>query len=512
MKRPLTATGFSMLVFSFVLCIVSDSSFSLLSALISYCLFMLSVTVPRLRKGYILPTVTVSCLVASLMFFAVQTDYEKLSCLADNDADIMCVIKEDPVFNEEYGRYYCKAGVVTVNGGKYRGNIRLSFGTYENIEADDLKIGNTLTFRGHLYKVGGENKEIADYFRSKNIYIGAYSIKDTVITEPEIRPLGYYGNALRKFISGSFRENFTTETAGFLTALLTGDKTYVSDEIYNSFKNSGTAHLMAVSGMHLSVLTLFLGLLFNKLRDKHKYLHFVLMSTFILFIMFLASFSASVVRAGIMLLMLLTGRLFDKRADSLNSLGLACIVIIALNPFSALSVGFLLSVFSTLAIIVSAVPFCNKHRYFLSDRLGFSGAVTFKASGAIMLSIVISLCVMVYTLPIMAMSFGTVSLISPVANLLFLPVTTVIIILAFISAILCCLGIMPSLLTFTVEKISAYCIGVADLLGGTDRFVLKTDTPTEIAVCIAFPFLLYLAAKAASHLKKKIKHKKKKPL
>ncbi len=513
MKRPLAVCGFTALIFTSVLCILSDASPCILTALVSYVLFMGSVTVPELRKGYLIPTVMLSCFAVSVLLCGTQTDYEKLSSLAGQDTHIVCTVAEEPVFNKAYSRYYCKAKVVTANGEKHRGNIRLSFsGAYDNIDPEQLEIGNTLSFTGHLYKVGGDNKEIADYFKSENIYVGAYSIKDLSITEPEIRPLGYYGNELRKFISSKFRDNFTAETAGFLTALLTGDKTYVSDEVYDSFKRSGTAHLMAVSGMHLTVLTMFLGLLINRLREKHKYFHFILMSTFIFFIMFLASFSASVVRAGVMLLLLLTGRLIDKRADSLNSLGFACIVIIAANPFSVMSVGFLLSVFSTLSIIVSAVPFCNRHRYFLSDRLGFSGQLTFKISRAVMLSIVISLCVMVYTLPIMAISFGTVSLISPVANLLFLPVTTVIIILAFISALLCCLDIMPSLLIFIAEKISSYCLDVANLLGGTDRFVLKTETPFEIGICIAFPFILYLAVKTASYFYKKIKNKKRKPL
>lgn len=513
MKRPLAVFGFTLLAVTFVLCIFSDVSLAILTALISYILFMVSAVVPKMRKGYFLPTVMLSCFVASVMLYGMHIQSDKLSLLAGQDSHIVCTVKEEPIFNKEYGRYYCKAEVSTVDGKSHHGNIRLSFGdTYDNIDPDELKIGNKLTFDAHLYKVGGSNKEIADYFKSENIYIGAYSIKNLEITECRFRPLGYFGNELRKAIHRNFRENFSAKTAGFLTALLTGDKTYVSDKVYDSFKSSGTAHLMAVSGMHLTVLTMFFGLLLIKLRDSHKYLYMSLMSAFILFIMFLASFSASVVRAGVMLLLLLTGRLINKRADSLNSLGFACLCIIAVNPFSVLSVGFLLSVFSTLAIIVSAVPFCNKHRYFLCDHLGLKGRISFPVSRAVMLSITISLCVMVYTLPIMAISFGTVSLISPVANLLLLPVTSLIITLAFICAGLCALGIMPSLLTFIVEKISAYCLGVADLLGGTDRFVLKIDTPLETALCFVFPFALYLAIKTATYLYKKTKNKKRKPL
>ena len=177
-----------------------------------------------------------------------------------------------------------------------------------------------------------------------------------------------------------------------------------------------------------------------------------------------------------------------------------------------MSVGFLLSVISTLAIIIGAVPFCNRHRYFLCDRLGFSGRVPFFISRAIMLCLAISIYVMVFTLPIMALFFGRISLISPVSNLLLLPVTTIIIVLAFVSAILCSANAMPGMLSFIVEKISAYCLGVADVLGGTDKFILKTESVFSISWCIVFPFALYLAIKISKNLIRKIKNKKIKPL
>lgn len=506
MKRPLSVVGFTFLFSLFVLCVFENITVTLLLAIVSYILFMISAVVPKFRKGYILPTVLFCVFLSCAAFYFMESDYDKLSSLSDTDGEIVCEVVEEPVFNETYGRYYCKARVDTVNSEKYRGNIRLSFNSiYDEINIDDLKIGNTLSFDGHLYKVGGEEKDIIDYFKSENIYIGTYSIKNLKVTTALVRPIGYYGNELRKFISLKFRENFSKDTAGFLTALLTGDKSYVSDDVYDSFKNSGVAHLMAVSGMHLAVLVLFINLFISKLRKKHKKLYFTILTAFILFFMFMASFSASVVRAGVMLLVLLTGQLIDKRADSLNSLGFACVCILVVNPFSAMSAGFLLSVLSTLAIILSAVPFCNRYRYFLSDKLGFSGRVPFFICRAIMLSLAISFSVMVYTLPVMTLFFGRISLISPLANLMFLPVTTIVIILSFISAILCGCGMMPEILAVAVEKISAYCLYVSDFLGGTDRFVLKTESPVAIGLCCFVPFFLYFAIKVSSKLYKKIK-------
>lgn len=513
MKRPLAVVGFTLMGTLTLLCALKSIGAALLIGGISYVIFMTTSIVPQSRNRLTLPVIFFTVIIACLMFYCVQGNYEKLSDLADTDEVVLCRVEEKPVFSETYGRYYCKAKVLKIGGEKYRGNIRLSFNTtYDNIDVGSFEIGNKLSFKGHLYNVGGENKGIVDYFKSENIYIGVYGIKDMSVLKPEVRPIGFYMESFREYIAKGFKDNFSRDTAGFLTALLTGNKSHISDRIYSTFKNSGVSHIMAVSGMHLAVLAMFIGLFIRRLKEKHKVFYFVIMSLFALLVMFTAAFSSSVVRAGVMLFMILLGNLIDERSDSLNALGLACICILTVNPFSALSVGFLLSAASTWAIIVFAAPFCNRYRYFIADRLGFSGRVSFPIARAVMFCLVVSICVTVWTFPIQALNFGEVSLISPLTNLLFLPVTTLIICLAFLLAVLCSLGIMPAWLIFIIEKISGYCIGVAEIFGGDDKFILKVNTTTGMIFCCLVPFVSYLAIKAVTYLYKKYKNKKVRPL
>ena len=510
MKRPLAVVGFTMLISLCVLCAFNSVGLALICALIAYTLFMVSCFVKESRENLTLPTVFFTVIIVCFMFYIAQGNYSKLSSLADTDTHVICRVQEKPVFNKTYGRYYCKAKVIKIGDEKYNGNIRLSFNTtYDNVSIESFEIGNKLSFDAHLYGVGGENNDIIDYFKSENIYIGAYSIENVSVLTPKVRPLAYYGEKLRTFIAESLIENFSRDTAGFLTALLMGTKEYISDRIYGNFKNSGVAHVMAVSGMHLTVMVMLMDVLIKKLRNRHKFLYFALMCSFVFLIMVVAAFSDSVVRAGAMMLLILTGRLVNKRSDSLNALGFACICILTVNPFSAMSVGFLLSATSVWAIVVIAVPFCNRYRYFLADRLGFSSKIAFSVSRAVMFSIVVSFSVLVCTLPITASTFGEISLISPLTNLLFLPVVTIIIYLALISAVLCCAGVMPSFIAYPTEKLSAYCMWVAELLGGNDAFVLKVDSDIEKAVCCLVPLLLYIAIKSALLLRRKLRHKRK---
>lgn len=510
MKRPLSVIGFTLLIGLCMLCAIDSVGFALIGSLVFYVLFTVSCFNKESRNNMTLPVVFFTLIIACFMFYTSQGNYAKLASLADTDTRIICQVKEKPQFNEDYGRYYCKAKVIKIGNEKYKGNIRLSFNTsYEGIDINSFEIGNKLTFDAHLYEVGGENKDIVDYFKSENIYIGAYGLKNMSVLTPDVRPLSYYGEKLRTYISDALGENFSRDTAGFLTALLTGSKEYISDRVYDTFKNSGVAHILAVSGMHLSVMVILVDLLIKRLRDKHKYLYFGIMCSFVFLIMFVAAFSSSVVRAGVMVLLMLTGQLVNKRADSLNSLGFACICILSVNPFSAMSVGFLLSVTSVWSIIVFAVPFCCRHRYFLADRLGFSRNITFKISYAIMFSVAISLCVMVCTLPIVASEFDGISLISPLTNLMFLPVISIVIYLALISAVLCCADIMPDFLAYFAEKLADYCLWVTELLGGDGTFVLKINSDIGKAVCCVVPLLVYGCIKAAVYIRRVIKHKRK---
>lgn len=510
MKRPLAVVGFTLLMSLCMLCTFNNISLAIGCALIAYVLFMVSCMVKESHNNLTLPTVFFTVIIACFMFYVSQGNYTKLASLADTDTHIICKVAEKPVFNDAYGRYYCKAKVVRIGDKKYNGNIRLSFNTtYDDIDIESFEIGNKLSFDGHLYNVGGENIDIIDYFKSENIYIGAYSIKNLSVLSPDVRPLAYYGEKLRSYIAESLSENFSKNTSGFLTALLTGSKEYISDALYDNFKRSGVAHIMAVSGMHLAVMVMLVDMLIKKLQNRHKYLYFAIMCSFVFLIMFVASFSSSVVRAGVMMLIVLTGRLVNRRGDSLNSLGFACICILSVNPFSAMSVGFLLSVTSVWSIIVIAVPFCHRYRYYLADRLAFSGNVTFAISRAIMFSLAVSLSVMVCTLPVMVMNFGEISLISPLTNLLFLPVITIIIFLTLISAVLCSVGIMPGFLAYITEKLSAYCLWVTELLGGDNTFVLKVDSDIAKGICCLIPIILYIGIKAYFALRKKISHKRK---
>ncbi len=482
MKRPLCTVGFTFLLWLTVLTYIGNITVTLVTALVAYCIFTLSLLIKKSRRSLFVPAVCLSVCISSLLFFFSQGDFLKVRDLAGNESQIVAAVKDEPKYNIAYHRYYCEAEIISIDGRKYGGNMRLSFSTeYEDISLNDFAIGNVLSFDGRLYEVGGGVKDIVDYFKSEKIYIGANNIENLTVTRQGTKPISYLGNELRNKISISLKEHFSSDTAGVLTALVTGDKDNLNSSIYDDFRFIGIAHLMAVSGMHLTILAMGAELILRKL--KRKRLKNGTLSCFVAFVMFLANFSPSVIRAGTMRLMHLKADSTGRKADPLNSMGLALIIILSLNPFACKSTGLLLSVLSTLSIITVSLPLSESFSTRSGDVLKIKSNRLFSVHKAVIFSLATSVSVMVFTVPVLADSFGSFSLMSPIANLVFLPLAPVLITVAAISALMCSVGFMPSFIAGIIEGFTRLCVAVADYLSQFEGFMVYVEDETGVLVC-----------------------------
>ncbi len=482
MKRPLCTVGFTFLLWLTVLTYIGNTTVTLITAFVAYCTFTMSLLIKKSRRSLFVPAVCLSVCISSLLFFFSEGDFIKVRELSGSESRIVAAVKEEPRYNIAYHRYYCKAEIITIDGKDYKGNMRLSFSTeYEDINLENFTIGNVLSFDGRLYEVGSGVKDIVDYFKSEKIYIGANNIENLTVTRQGTKPISYLGNKLRNKISTSLKEHFSSDTAGVLTALVTGDKDSLNDSIYNDFRFIGIAHLMAVSGMHLTILAMGAELILRKLR--HKKLKNGILSCFVAFVMFIANFSPSVIRAGTMRLMHLRADSTGVKADSLNSLGFALIIILTLNPFACKSTGLLLSVLSTLAILTVSLPLSESLSTRSGDVLRIKSNRLFSVHKAVIFSLATSISIMVFTVPVLADSFGSFSLMSPIANLVFLPLAPILITIAAISALLCSIGVMPGFLAGIIEGFTRLCVAVADYLSQFESFMVYVKSETGVLVC-----------------------------
>ena len=351
MKRPFALIGFTCAsVGLFLNCIGRHDVAFALGFVLALCAGI-TLLIKHTRQETTLPLFFTAALLSCLLFLFFGADKLKAQSLAGENISVTATVCEAPYRKAKGARHYVVCEIEEVSGEKVKGRIRLSFSpTNDEIDPDELVIGNTLSFTGTVYVPGEGDKSIERYFQAEDILLGAYGAENLIITEPTVRGITYYFYLIRSYVTDRLSYAFSDKVAGVLVGILTGDKSCLDGELYEAFRESGVAHLMAVSGIHLSVWVFFLGGIIPE-ETKSSRLKYLLLLVVTVFIMLLAGMSESIKRAGFMSVIYLLGKLGKRRSDSLNSLGLAVFLMLLYNQSSVLSLSFQLTVLSTLSIL-----------------------------------------------------------------------------------------------------------------------------------------------------------------
>ena len=237
-----------------------------------------------------------------------------------------------------------------------------------------------------------------------------------------------------------------------------------SDEVLSSaLSSAGAAHIIAVSGMHLSFLVGFLNL---TIKNKRRLAAAAI--PLILLFMAVVGFRASLARAGIMQMFLLAAPLFKRENDCLTSLPASLMLILLINPFSAASAGLQLSFAATLGIALISEKLYSR----LDEPLRLKKIYKYKPIRAsvhfVFGSLSSTLGALIFSIPLTALHFGTVSVIAPVTNLLILLPVSVIFIggifALLLSFVFAPVGMALAFITaFPVRLITNVIIGLSRL-------------------------------------------------
>ena len=251
----------------------------------------------------------------------------------------------------------------------------------------------------------------------KGIFLYAYQSGDCTYLkqyQPGLMDLpAVWRNELKTMIGNAF----PADTEGFARALLLGDTSGVDYEMDTALKVSGIRHVIAVSGLHVSVV---FGILYLLAGKKRVLTALIGIPAVILFAA-LAGFTPSVTRACIMQILMMVALLLEKDYDPPTALAFAALVMLIANPMTIGSVSFQLSVSCMIGIFLFA-----SRIYTWMTQTPYLGRGKGKLSTWICGSISVSLSTMVTTTPLTAYYFGTVSLIGIVTNLLALWAITVV--------------------------------------------------------------------------------------
>ena len=308
-------------------------------------------------------------------------------------------------------------------------------------------------------------------FTSKGVFLLAYSRGEPVYgsgTMDSIRWLPLRaGKAMRALIA----RELSGDTAGFLMAILTGDTTAISEEGKIALSEAGLYHILAVSGMHCGYLLAIAALLIG--RHRQRLLAAVTMAVLVFYVL-LTGGSPSVLRACVMFSFVLIAPVFRRESDGPTSLSAALMLILLANPFAAASISLQLS-FAAMAGMLWLPG--RLYRLLIPEGKRRNGAVRFLAS-----SFSATMGALVFTVPLSALYFGDLVLISPLSNLLCLWAAG----LAFFTGLL---SVAAGFLWLPLGKVLAFLPGlfIQYILGGTE---LLSHIPYH-AVSFANPYLKY---------------------
>lgn len=345
---------------------------------------------------------------------------------------------------------------------------------YLNDETD-LAPGNRLKGAFEFEMTAGVGLEEVLYHRGQGTYLYAYQEGSVAVERCWSTPWRDLPAVWRQELKGIIDETFPADTASFAKALLLGDRTDIDYETNTVFKISGISHVIAVSGLHVSIL---FGLVYL-FSGKRRFLTTLIGVPAVLLFAAVAGFTPSITRAAIMQCMMMVAMLCQREYDGPTALSFSALVMLIFDPLVICSVSFQLSFACMAGIFCFAEPL--QHWLLDEKRLGKwdSGPVRAFAS-----SVSVSLGSCVLTTPLCAVYFGTVSLIGPVTNLLTLWVITFI----FYGVMLVCL-LKSTFLAAVVAWPIRYVLGCSSLLAEFPLAAVYTKS-VYIIGWIAFVYVL----------------------
>lgn len=425
MRRPFALVGFTYLLAQ-VAAVFLGTAWALPVACVLLLLMGVTLLLPRLRLS-IFPVALCAASMAFGGFAALAPAVTAPGEALDNtDAAISGTFVEAPY--RSYDNRYCTVQVDNVDGKPVDFRIRLSLP-----ESVVGKSGDRLEGKVHVYLPrGGDGFSSRNYYASQRIAACAYlySYEPYTVVPQEPASFSHWMQELRVSLGKAVEAILPEEEAGLLKGILMGDSSGISPELAADFRTVGLSHVLSVSGLHMTTVANLLLASLLALRVPRKG-SAAIASAGVLLFMVVADFVPSAARSGIMCLLYLAGTLLSRRADSLNSLGLAVWVLCLASPYAGADVGLLLSCSATLGLILCSNPLTA----WLDARVsGFKyGKRLFHA---VHLVLATSVSATLFTLPVIALTFRSVSAVGLLANLLALWPTTLLLQLGLGAAFL----------------------------------------------------------------------------
>ena len=358
-----------------------------------------------------------------------------------------------------------------------------------NLKKDNkLEYGDKISFSGEYIKkkkkrnYGGFDYSL--YLKTQKIY-GTFDIENyKIISKENGSKIQKYIVQFKNYVKKTLRKNLEKDEAELGIGIAIGDRSGISKEIENDFKNSNLTHMLAVSGSHFTYIILAVGYV-NKIIKRNKMGKVIMIIVIILF-MNLTGNTASVVRSGIMAIMMVLASLFHRRVDIWTSMAVAIIFQLISNPYIIFDVGLQLSYGGVIGIVLFNekltelfTKYFNKKESKLKRNLITAISVTISAN--------------IIIIPIMLLNFNTFSFSFVISNLLAGPLLGIAVIAIF--ALIFASFILGEILEpawMIINFIIKLLIGIAHYCADMPLSKIYLPTPNLVLVTMFYICLFFI--------------------
>lgn len=354
------------------------------------------------------------------------------------------VVSDDPVLNDDRIRMLVDLDSVSqgMNSYKFSGSIQVSI--YRNSFADDVA-PNMKT--GDLVKVVCRIEDLPHRRNPGEFDYGGYLKMhgiSAIASAAGFDKLSNYGSSdemffrksviapVKLFINKVIDKSSEGDSKEFLRGLLLGDKNNLSKSTKDNFVNAGVAHIIAVSGLNVAYVLLLIEAILLLLPVPRAAKN-ILIIVALLFYMNLTGNSPSIVRATVMAIVFLISQMVERKSNTYNIVAFAALIIVLVDPRQLFDAGFILSFGAILSLvfftprITALVNIIKSYRELDVDK---KLNKYIKASAGLLIG---TFAAQLGTLPVTAIMFGKVSVVSLIVNLFAIPISNINLALGFVT-------------------------------------------------------------------------------
>lgn len=409
---------------------------------------------------------------------------------------------------EKYTRLTIKESVLSIEGGGTYQDLKLLVYIDDN---EKYRAGNKVEVSGSVIKFTkasnpGQFNEYL-FYRTKKYHYKFYAESVTILNS-KINSYHQTLFTIRKQLTAIYYKLLSEKNAGILTAMMLGDTNNLDADIKELYRENGISHILAISGLHISLLGLTLYKIFRRLRVP-----LFLSTAFTLLFLYsygiLTGFGVSTNRAVVMMGVYMAALLVGRTYDLLSGTAFSALIILLQSPLEITSAGFLLSFGAVIGIGTVYPALQNalsgkegdgqkklegQKRTDRQKRPDKKAGNSFRnaAGNLIWQTLLTSLSAQVILLPILLWFFYEMPAYSLFVNLLIIPLSSLLTILAFITVLAGCISVpLGVFLMGSVNYILEFYEGVCRLGSKLPYKSILTGRPGILVILIFYTALFF---------------------